>query len=112
MIDVDAGRFTVGVFQDVAWAQKGLDALAQAGFPREALTILAKDSPDAAALIERALGAAGERIEVAGVGAGRRARAAGGGAAGQRAATSPSSASRARCGASASRRTTAGSSRR
>jgi len=68
MIDVDAGRFTVGVFQDVAWAQKGLDALAQAGFPREGLTILAKDSPDAAALIERALGAAGERMDVPEVG--------------------------------------------
>ena len=69
MIDVDTGRFTVGVFQDVAWAQKGLDALAQAGFPPEGLTILAKDSPEAAALIERALGAAGERMDVAGIGA-------------------------------------------
>ena len=31
MVEVDTGRFTVGVFQDVAWAQKGLDALKQAG---------------------------------------------------------------------------------
>ena len=44
MIDVDTGRFTVGVFQDVAWAEKGLDALKQAGFPPESLTILAKET--------------------------------------------------------------------
>ena len=67
MIEVDAGRFTVGVFQDVAWATKGLDALKRAGFPAESLTILAKDTPDAAALIEKTLGA-GERIEIGGLG--------------------------------------------
>jgi len=32
MIEVETGRFTVAVFQDVAWAQKGLNALKQAGF--------------------------------------------------------------------------------
>ena len=32
MVEVETGRFTVGVFQDVAWAAKGLDALKQAGF--------------------------------------------------------------------------------
>jgi hypothetical protein len=68
MIDVDTGRFTVGVFQDAAWASKGLDALKRAGFPVESLTILAKDTPEAAALIEKTLGAAGERLDVAGVG--------------------------------------------
>ena len=68
MIDVDAARFTVGVFQDVAWAQKGLDALKRRGIPTEALTIVAKDSPEAASLIERTLGAAGEQLEVLGVG--------------------------------------------
>jgi len=68
MIDVDTGRFTVGVFQDAAWASKGLDALKRAGFPVESLTLLAKDTPEAAALIEKTLGAAGERLDVAGVG--------------------------------------------
>jgi hypothetical protein len=52
MIDPDSGRFTVGVFQNVAWAEKGLSALKQAGLPAEALTIVAKDAPDVAALIE------------------------------------------------------------
>ena len=57
MIDPDSGRFTVGVFQNVAWAEKGLSALKRAGLPAEALTIVAKDAPDVAALIETTLGA-------------------------------------------------------
>jgi len=68
MIEVPVGLFTVGVFQDVAWAAKGIDALKQAGFPPESLTILAKETPDAAALIEKALGATGDRLDVAEVG--------------------------------------------
>jgi hypothetical protein len=68
MSEVPAGLFTVGVFQDVAWASKGLDALKHAGFAPQALTILAKDSPDAAALIEKTLGSPVERIDVANVG--------------------------------------------
>jgi hypothetical protein len=68
MVEVAAGVFTVGVFQDVAWATKGLDALRRAGFASESLTIMAKDGTDAAALIERTLGSAGERIEVADIG--------------------------------------------
>src|SRR5262249_20697574 len=69
MVDVDTGLFTVAVFQDAAWAAKGLDALRKAGFPPESLTVLSKESPDAASLVERSCGAAGERLEVAGVGA-------------------------------------------
>lgn len=61
---VDTARFTVAVFQDAAWAAKGLDALAHSGFPPEALTILAKESPDAAALVERTFKTAGERLEL------------------------------------------------
>jgi hypothetical protein len=69
MVVVDTGRFTVAVFQDVAWAQKGLDALKRAGFPPESLTILAKDSPQAASLIEQSCSAAGDRLEVLDLGA-------------------------------------------
>ncbi len=68
MIEAGAKLFTVGVFQDAAWAAKGLDALKQAGFPPESLTVLAKDGPEAAALIEKRLGGAGDRIEVPGIG--------------------------------------------
>src|SRR5262245_23125251 len=69
MIDVETGRFTVGVFQNVAWADKGIDALKQAGIPSEALSIIAKENPEVAALIEKALGAAGERMEMTSTGA-------------------------------------------
>lgn len=68
MIDVDTGRFTVAVFQDVAWAQKGLNALKQAGFPAESLTVLANESPETAALIEQTCGSRVERLEVAALG--------------------------------------------
>jgi hypothetical protein len=69
MVDVDTERFTVGVFQDIAWAQKGVDALKEAGFPVETLTILMKDGPEAAAFIDKALGGAAQRVELSGVGA-------------------------------------------
>lgn len=68
MVDVDERRFTVGVFQDVAWAKKGLDALSQAGFPAASVTVLAKATPEAASLVETALGTAGEQFELAGIG--------------------------------------------
>ena len=68
MVEVETGLFTVAVFQDVAWAQKGLQALRQAGFPPESLTVVAKEGPDVAALIQQAIGASADRLDVAGVG--------------------------------------------
>ena len=68
MVDVEAGRFTVGVFQDVAWATKGIAALMDAGLPPASLTVLAKDTPEAAALLQKTLGAAGGRLDIAGIG--------------------------------------------
>ncbi len=68
MADTDAGRFTVGVFQDVSWAGKGLAALARAGLLPESLSIVALASPEAGALIEQALNGAAECVRVAGVG--------------------------------------------
>lgn len=55
-VEVESGRFTVGVFQDIAWAEKGVDALRKQGIAVEALSILAKASPEISAFIERALG--------------------------------------------------------
>jgi hypothetical protein len=68
MVEAATSLFTVGVFQDVSWAAKGIDALKHAGFPSDTMTILAKDGPDAAALVLKVFGAAGERFEIAGVG--------------------------------------------
>jgi hypothetical protein len=66
---VETARFTVAVFQDAAWARKGLEALAQGGFPPQALTVLVKEGTDASALVEQILGAPGERLELPVVGA-------------------------------------------
>lgn len=68
MIEVDTGRFTVGVFQDVAWARKGLAALEAAGLPRESLSIMTKPSPDATALIEHTLGGSGDLLDTTATG--------------------------------------------
>ena len=100
MVDVEAGRFTVGVFQDVPWATKGIAALVQAGLPPASLTILAKDTPDATALLD----VAGNHSGPSG-GCRREAddppRSDGGCAARERSATSARSVWRARCAASA-----------
>jgi hypothetical protein len=64
MMAVDTGRFTVAVFQDVTWAQRGVQALKKAGIPGESLTVLAKDSAGVAQLIEQACGAVGDRIDL------------------------------------------------
>jgi hypothetical protein len=69
MVEVETGRFTVGVFQDVPWADRGITALKQAGFVPESLTVIGKDLPEIDALLTRVFGAAGERITVAGLGA-------------------------------------------
>ena len=55
-VEVETGRFTVGVFQDIAWAEKGVDALRRQGLAVESLSILGKASPELSAFIERALG--------------------------------------------------------
>jgi hypothetical protein len=68
MADAETACFTVGVFQDVAWAAKGLDALKDAGFPPESLTIVSKESPETGALIERVLGSSAEHLNLAAVG--------------------------------------------
>jgi hypothetical protein len=69
MQDVETGRFTVGVFQDTTWAERGISALKSAGFPVESLTVLGKDSPAVASLVEQALGAKGQAVELPGLGA-------------------------------------------
>ena len=55
MPHVETGRFTIGVFQDAVWAERGLEALKQHKFPSEALSIIAKDAADSSTLVERVL---------------------------------------------------------
>ncbi|MCC7418064.1 MAG: hypothetical protein IT176_13080 [Acidobacteria bacterium] len=68
MVDADSGLFTVAVFQDAAWAQKALQALARAGFAPASLTVIAADAPASRALIETTFGAAAQAFEMAHVG--------------------------------------------
>jgi hypothetical protein len=68
MVDVDAGRFTVGVFQDVAWARRGLDALKAVGLVPDSLSIIANDSADVSALVDATLGATAERLTLGAIG--------------------------------------------
>lgn len=63
------GLFTVGVFQDVAWAERGIQALLREGFAAETLTVLAREADDAAALVARTVGPA-EKLELASLGPG------------------------------------------
>jgi hypothetical protein len=68
MIDASMGLFTIGVFQDVAWAEKGLQALKTQGFPPEIISIIAKDSPEVAALAERVFAVAVPTLDIRGLG--------------------------------------------
>jgi hypothetical protein len=61
--------FTVGVFLDVSWASRGLEALARHGFPAESLTVLARDSPEVRLLISTHLGADPQVLTIEGLGA-------------------------------------------
>jgi hypothetical protein len=66
--EVDTGRFTVGVFQDVEWAMRGVEALKKQGLAVESLTILGKASPPLTTFIERELGTP-QSIDIADLGA-------------------------------------------
>ena len=64
-----ARRFTIGVFQDLAWAEKGIEALEKHGFPAESLTVIGQDSPELRALIEKHLRGVAEAMTIDGIGA-------------------------------------------
>ena len=65
----DRSCFAIGVFQDTAWAERGLVALKQQGFDAESLSILARHTAETAALVEKTFGSTGSRMEVSGLGA-------------------------------------------
>lgn len=68
MADVETGRFTVGVFKDVASAERGIEALKRQGFPAEALSAMAKGSPETTALLQKVFGRMPQKIELPAVG--------------------------------------------
>jgi len=68
MAEVDTGRYTVGVFKDVPSAERGIEALKRQGFPSESLSLLAKDTPDAGALLQKVFGRMPGKVDVRSVG--------------------------------------------
>lgn len=67
-VAAETGCFTIGVFQDVEWARRGLGALRDHAFSPESMSIVAKETPEVAALLEQGLGHAGLRMQVARLG--------------------------------------------
>jgi hypothetical protein len=66
---LDTETFTVAVFQDAAWARRGVGALLADGFAPSALTILGKESPEVQSLCEDTLGGTPQRLELRALGA-------------------------------------------
>jgi hypothetical protein len=66
--EVETGRFTIGVFKDVASAERGIDALKRQGFPVEALTVLAKESAEGTSLLQKVFGRIPDKVELKEVG--------------------------------------------
>jgi hypothetical protein len=64
MAQVETALFTVGVFKDIAWAERGIEALTQQGFAADRLSVAAKASAETSALIERLFGAAPESLDL------------------------------------------------
>jgi len=64
MAQTEQALFTIGVFQDVSWAERGIDALRKQGFGADVMTVLAKSTPEATTFIERALGGSPEHMDL------------------------------------------------
>ena len=65
---INAGTFTVAVFQDPAWAERGIDALLDDGFSAESLSLIAKASNEIAALVRAKLGAEPDEMDIETIG--------------------------------------------
>jgi hypothetical protein len=64
MAQTEQALYTIGVFQDLSWAERGIDALRKQGFGADVMTVLAKATPEATTFIERVLGAAPEHLDL------------------------------------------------
>ena len=68
MDDTARQCFTIGVFQDVEWAQRGLEALGKEGFAAESLSLITRQTPEAADLLKRTFGVDGDTMDLARIG--------------------------------------------
>ena len=64
----DRQCFTVGVFPDVEWAERGLEALANEGLSSESLSLISKETPETAALLQCTFGVEGGRLDIIKIG--------------------------------------------
>ena len=64
----DRQCFTVGVFSDVEWAERGLEALANEGLSSESLSLISKETTETAALLQRTFGVEGGRLDIVRIG--------------------------------------------
>jgi hypothetical protein len=69
MPQTDTGLFTVGVFQDLEWAERGVEGLRRHQFEPSSMAILAKATSETEAFVGRSLGAPGVTLEVRTLGA-------------------------------------------
>jgi hypothetical protein len=60
--------FTVGVFQDVAWARRGLAALLDSGFEPRTISVIGKETPDVQQLIDDQLPGGVRRLQLKSLG--------------------------------------------
>jgi hypothetical protein len=70
MAQTSTETFTVGVFQDHEWARRGIQALVGDGFTPAELSVIAKTSPEVAAIVEETLGAAPSAVDLRALGPG------------------------------------------
>ncbi len=68
MSQAEQNLFSVGVFKDLAWAERGVEALKAQGFDPAALSFVARQTPEVSAFVERVTGAAPDVLELPGVG--------------------------------------------
>jgi hypothetical protein len=68
MAELVTDRFTVGVFQDLAWAERGIEALVRHGFSAHALSLIARATPEIESLAEWLFGAAPVQLDVKNLG--------------------------------------------
>ena len=68
MDELERQCFTVGVFADVEGAQRGIEALGKDGFATESLSMIIKETPEAADLVRRTFGVDGTTLDLRRVG--------------------------------------------
>ena len=67
-MEQDQDCFTVGVFKDSNWAERGLEALGRDHFPKESLSMVAQYSPETEALLKKIFGIQVDPVSISGVG--------------------------------------------